>query len=156
MPNLALARTRVLLVEDETLIAMLLEDSIAELGCEVVGPVGRVDAAKQMIEQERFDCALVDIKLRGHSAYPLAEMLQARGVPFGFVTGYNRDRLDAQFRRRPVLHKPFNAAQLKAILVAMDRERHRRGANADRTRLAAAGGKKSARLRRGRPEASSP
>ena len=126
MPNLELAGTRVLLVEDETLIAMLLEDTIAELGCKVVGPAARVETAKEMIENERFDCALVDIKLRGHSAYPLAEMLEARGVPFGFVTGYDRSRLAAPFRRRPILNKPFNLAQLEALLVSIDRDRHRR------------------------------
>jgi DNA-binding response OmpR family regulator len=122
MPDTDLAGTRVLLVEDETLIAMLLEDAIAELGCKVVGPAARVDTAQRMIEHERFDCALVDLKLRGHWAYPLAQMLEARGVPFGFVTGYNRDRVDTRFRSRPVLHKPFNVAQLKAVLVSMDRQ----------------------------------
>lgn len=128
MSNTELAGTRVLLVEDETLIAMLLEDAILELGCEVVGPAARVETAKRIIEHERFDCALVDIKLRGHSAYPLAKMLDARGVPFGFVTGYDLDRVDTQFRGHPVLHKPFNVAQLKAVLVSMDRQRHGRKA----------------------------
>jgi DNA-binding response OmpR family regulator len=117
MPRSVLTGTRVLLIEDETLIAMLLEDTLAELGCQVVGPVARVDAARRAIECERFDCALVDIDLHGHPAYPLADLLAARGVPFGFVTGYDTSRLDRGFGDRPILSKPFNVRQLRSVLV---------------------------------------
>ncbi len=117
---------RVLLVEDEALIAMMLEEALGDLGCEVIGPVARLDAARQIIEAERFDCALIDIDLRGHPAYPLAELLDARGVPFGFVTGYAAGRVEPRFRRgHPVLQKPISADQLKAALTAMVRERPR-------------------------------
>lgn len=116
-----LVGTRVLLVEDEMLIAMTLEDALAELGCEVVGPVARLDAARQIIEREHFDCALIDIDLRGRPAYPLAELLDARGVPFGFVTGYEAAGVEAQFRRHPVVQKPFTADQLKNALVTLAR-----------------------------------
>lgn len=116
-----LAGMRVLVIEDETLVAMLLEDALAELGCEVVGPVARLDAARRAIACERFDCALVDINLHGRPAYPLAGLLQARGVPFGFVTGYDASGVERTFSRRPVLSKPFNTEQLRAVLLGLSR-----------------------------------
>ena len=112
-----LTGTRVLLIEDETLVAMLIEECLADLGCEVIGPVSRFDAARRVIERERFDCALVDIDLRGRPAYPLADLLAARGVPFGFVTGYDTGRLDRDTLRRPILSKPFDVQQLRRVLV---------------------------------------
>jgi DNA-binding response OmpR family regulator len=121
MPIPDLTGTRVLLIEDETLVAMLLEESLAELGCEVVGPVARFDAARQAIEGERFDCALVDINLRGRPAYPLADLLDARGVPFGFVTGYDKRRLGRQVRGHPILTKPFDIRQLHGVLKGLAR-----------------------------------
>lgn len=122
MPDARLSGTRVLLVEDETLLAMQLEAALAELGCQVVGPVAQLDAAKRMIRRAGFDCALLDIDLRGRPAYPLAELLDGRGVPYGFVTGYQPDSVAARFRRtRRVLHKPVDADQLKALLLAMAR-----------------------------------
>ncbi len=124
MGNAWLAGTRVLLVEDETLVAMLLEDALAELGCEVVGPVARLDAAAEAIERDVIDCALIDINLQGRPAYPLAERLAARGVPFGFVTGYEPEDVEERFRgRRPVLRKPCDADQLRAALLDMTRAR---------------------------------
>ena len=118
---------RVLLIEDETLVAMLLEESLAELGCEVVGPVARLDAARLAIERERFDCALVDINLHGRPAYPLADLLDARGVPFGYVTGYDARRLGPEIGGRPVLAKPFNVRQLQNVLVGLAQGRRRGG-----------------------------
>lgn len=123
MATRQLVGTRVLLVEDETLVAMNLEDALTELGCEVVGPAARLDAAAEMIGHERFDCALIDVDLRGRPAYPLAELLDQRGVPFCFVTGYEPG-VSAQFRRsHPVLAKPVNPAKLKAALLRVARPR---------------------------------
>jgi DNA-binding response OmpR family regulator len=124
MPRSELAGTRVLLIEDEMLVAMLLEDALAELGCEVVGPIAAIDTARQAIERERFDCALVDINLRGRPAYPLADLLDARGVPFGFVTGYDASGVDREFIRRPILSKPFSTRQLRTVLVGLSRAAH--------------------------------
>lgn len=128
MPNTALTGTRVLLIEDETLVAMLLEESLADLGCEVVGPVARFETARTAIKRERFDCALVDIDLHGRPAYPLADLLDARGVPFGFVTGYDKSRLSGKFVRRPVLSKPFDLSQLRRLLLDLSApvQAHRR------------------------------
>jgi DNA-binding response OmpR family regulator len=119
----SLAGTRVLLVEDEAMVAMLLEDVLEELGCEVVGPVGRIDAAKTAIEAERFDCALLDINLRGQEVYPLIELLDRRSVPFGFVTGYGASGVVKEFKQRPVLQKPFTTRELETVLTSMTRRR---------------------------------
>ena len=72
---------RVLVVEDESLIAMLVEDGLETLGYEVVGPVGTVDAALRIVEQTPFDLALLDINLGGKQSFPIAEALEARGIP---------------------------------------------------------------------------
>lgn len=111
-----LTGTRVLLVEDETLVAMLLEEGLEELGCDIVGPVGRIDTAKQAVDGGHFDCAVLDINLRGQPVYPVAEMLAARSVPFCFVTGYGGREIAAGFAERPVLHKPFSADELATVI----------------------------------------
>jgi CheY-like chemotaxis protein len=117
----SLVGKRVLLIEDETLVAMLLEEGLAELGCAVVGPIGRVDAAKRAIDAERFDCALLDINLRGQPVYPVAELLAERHVPFCFVTGYAEPEVAPPFARRPVLCKPFSARDLAAVIARLTR-----------------------------------
>lgn len=121
----SLAGTRVLLVEDETLVAMLLEEGLAELGCDIVGPIGRIDTAKQAVGAERLDCAVLDINLRGQAVYPVAEMLVERAVPFCFVTGYGGHEIAARYAERPVLRKPFSSSELAAVL---DRMTHPRAA----------------------------
>ena len=115
----SLSGTRVLLVEDEMLVAMLLEDALKELGCTVVGPISRVEAAENTIVAERFDCALLDINLRGKPVYPLAELLAKRSVPFGFVTGYGGGGVPAPFAGHPVLQKPFLTRDLAAVLTRL-------------------------------------
>lgn len=108
-----------LLVEDETLVAMMLEEIIEELGCEVVGPISRIDAATSLIEQNGLDCALLDINLRGKAVYPVAELLTRRAVPFGFVTGYGKGEVSPKFSACPILHKPFNSRDLAAVLTRL-------------------------------------
>lgn len=117
----SLAGKRVLLIEDEMLVAMLLEEGLAELGCAVVGPIGRVDAAKRAVAAERFDCALLDINLRGQPVYPVAELLAKREVPFCFVTGYGEPGVAPPFAERPVLHKPFSSRELAAVVGRLTR-----------------------------------
>ena len=115
----SLAGTRVLVVEDETLVAMLLEEGLAELGCAIVGPIGRVDAAKRAIASEQFDCAVLDVNLRGQAVYPVAELLAECAVPFCFVTGYQSPEVEARFAGRPVLHKPFSPRELATAVTKM-------------------------------------
>src|SRR5674476_863310 len=107
---------RVFVVEDEMLVAWLLEDMLAEIGCAVVGPAGSVNQALAMIGAEAIDVAVLDVNLNGQLSYPIADALTARGVPFVFVTGYDKDRMLDGYRSFPVLQKPFHRADLTDTL----------------------------------------
>jgi CheY-like chemotaxis protein len=105
------ARLRVLLVEDESLIAMLVEDLLGQLGCTLAGVVLSIDKALEAIERGGIDLALLDVDLGGEPVYPVAKALAARGVPFLFMSGYGG--LEAAWRESPIVHKPFDLAALK-------------------------------------------
>ena len=107
---------RVLLVEDEALIAMLMEDMLAEFDCEVTATVGRLDEAIELATTQHFDMAFIDVNLRGLPAYPVARALRSRGIPFAFVTGYGASGADAAHADAPVLQKPFRGQDLEAIV----------------------------------------
>jgi CheY-like chemotaxis protein len=113
-PDTFPAGLRVLLVEDESVVAMLLEDIIGELGCKVVGPVARVDKAIEMAQHETLDAAILDVNLNGHDVYPVADALAARSIPFIFATGYGRDSLRPPYDDRPLLQKPFQQRDVDA------------------------------------------
>ena len=117
--NSPFARRRVLVVEDEMMVAWLLEDMLAELGCVVLGPVAKVDKALAMIGTEAIDVAVLDVNLDGEMSYPIADALGARGVPFVFVTGYAKDRLLDGYRSFPMLQKPFHRVELTATLAKL-------------------------------------
>jgi CheY-like chemotaxis protein len=110
---------RILIVEDEFLIRMLLEDMLADLGYEVAGVAGRVDEATEMVKSAEFDLAILDVNLDGHDVYPVADLLAARGLPFMFVTGYGGRGLPEKYRSRPTLQKPFQLDELKKTLGAL-------------------------------------
>jgi CheY-like chemotaxis protein len=110
---------RVLLVEDEMLVVWLLEDMLADLGCAVVGPASSVNQALAMIDAEAIDAAVLDVNLNGKMSYPIADALTARGVPFAFSTGYDKDTLLDDYRSFPVLQKPFHRAELSAALAKL-------------------------------------
>jgi two-component system, chemotaxis family, sensor kinase Cph1 len=108
---------RILVVEDLFHVAELLEDMLRGLGYRVVGPVPRLGEAVRLAREAQLEGALLDVNLDGDDASPVAETLAARGIPFVFVTGYDRlDTLPAQFRDRPRLKKPFALAQLRRAL----------------------------------------
>lgn len=109
---------RVLVVEDEAAIAMLLEDMLLDFGCEVVGPVARLAAAIKAAEHETFGIAILDVNLAGEPIYAVAEALAGRGVPFVFSTGYGATGIKDPFRDRPVVQKPFTQNELKRSLIA--------------------------------------
>jgi CheY-like chemotaxis protein len=115
-----LAGLRVLVVEDEVAISLLIEDMLLECGCTVIGPAGRLDAALALADAEPADIAILDVNLGGQPIYPVAEALARRGTPFVFSTGYGASGIEEPFRGRPVLQKPFVQAdlmrQLKATL----------------------------------------
>jgi DNA-binding response OmpR family regulator len=107
---------RVLVVEDEMLVAMLLEDMLAGLGYEVIGPAARLDEARRLLAREAIDAAILDVNLEDESSIPLAEELQAQGTPFLFATGYGAHVLPERFKGVPVLRKPFAMADLARTL----------------------------------------
>lgn len=98
------------------MVSWLLEDILADLGCRVVGPAARVDQALAMLEAQAVDAAVLDLCLDGVLSYPVADALVARGVPFVFSTGYDKDRLPEAYRRFPILQKPFHPSELGDLL----------------------------------------
>lgn len=107
------AGPRVLVVEDEVLVSWVAQDMLMDLGCVVIGPAVSVALALAMVEAEAIDAALLDINLDGELSYPVADALAARGVPYAFVSGYDRDRLPEAYRAVPYLQKPLRPAQLE-------------------------------------------
>lgn len=99
---------RILIVEDETLVSLMLEEALHDYGCAVIGPAMRVAQALPLAESETLDCAILDINVHGERIYPVAAVLSRRDIPFVFVTGYGREDIKEPFRDRPVLRKPFD------------------------------------------------
>jgi PAS domain S-box-containing protein len=115
----SLADMRLLVVEDELLVSMLIEEILGELGATVAGPYGRLADGLAAAKAERFDGAILDLNLAGESADPLADLLLARGVPFVFITGYQRESIDRRYANVPVLQKPVDAAALESVLLTL-------------------------------------
>lgn len=111
-----LSGKRVLIVEDEAAISMLLEDMLMDFGCEVVGPAARLAAALDLAKGASFDLAILDVNLAGEPIYPVAEALTERGLPFLFSTGYGGAGIKEPFRNRPVVQKPFGQADLQRMM----------------------------------------
>lgn len=112
-------RRRVLIVEDEWLLADQLEDTLRDIGYEVVGPVPSVSGALTLIKSERPDIALLDVSLRNEQSYPIADELAKRDIPFLFLTGYVSPDLPKAFVDRPLLRKPATVQALRAQLEAL-------------------------------------
>jgi DNA-binding response OmpR family regulator len=105
-------RPRILVVEDEWLIADYLREVLEEAGYVVCGPAARVSQALLLIEQDHPDAALLDINLRGETSIPVARVLSEKSVPFAFMTGYMRNDLGHDLKGRPVLNKPIDLSAL--------------------------------------------
>ncbi|HEV2603488.1 MAG TPA: response regulator [Microvirga sp.] len=108
---------RVLVVEDEAAISLLLEDMLLDFGCEVIGPAARLAAALDAVERETVDLAILDVNVAGEPIYPVAEALAQRQIPFVFSTGYGSAGIKDAYRDRPVLQKPFAQHDLKQKLL---------------------------------------
>ena len=111
-----LAGLRVLVVEDEMMVSMLIEDMLEDLGCKVVGPASRLDEALALAGEAELDCAVLDVNLGGQSIFPLADLLRAKGAPFAFATGYGDAGLREVDKGSPVLQKPFREGDLARVL----------------------------------------
>ncbi|HEY0034302.1 MAG TPA: response regulator [Devosia sp.] len=108
-----------LLVEDEAIIAFALEDMLGELGCEIVGPALRLDDAVQLAADATIDAAILDVNLNGLRSYPVAEILERRGVRFIFATGYDREGLEWTGSPAELIAKPYRREQVEAALNRM-------------------------------------
>lgn len=103
---------RVLILEDEFLVAMLLEDLLLEMGHQVVGSLAQVGEAMTFADQADIDLAILDINLAGTKSFPVAEILRRRGIPFVFATGYGSDGLTGDFENELTLQKPYDPDEL--------------------------------------------
>jgi len=121
--------TRVLIVEDESLIAMLIEDHLLEFGYEVEPAVATVKEALARIDRGGVDLALLDVNLGGTMSFPVAEALRRRGIPFLFLTGYGRAGLPSEYADCLVLQKPFRRKDLEAHLQQLQDTRRSQGAS---------------------------
>jgi PAS domain S-box-containing protein len=108
---------RVLLVEDEALVAMMIQESLAEFGFRVIGPLSTASEALVAAREGHFDAAVLDINLGDGLVYTVAEILAKRGVPFVFVTGYDAASVDSRFSGIPILQKPIEREMLQKIFV---------------------------------------
>ena len=107
---------RILVVEDELMIRMLLEDMLGELGYTVAAEAARIEEALEAAKNADFDIAILDVNLNGQPISPVADALVARGMPFVFATGYGERGLPEPYRDRPTLKKPFQMDGLKQML----------------------------------------
>src|SRR4051794_19599940 len=121
----------ILVVDDETMIAMFLEDMLIDLGCKVVGPAGAVAPAMALIEAsgQGLDGALLDVNLRGELVYPVADVLTRQGVPFVFVSGYAAHGIDPRYAAIQAVAKPFHTTTIDGVLKGFEDRRRAKRAN---------------------------
>jgi DNA-binding NtrC family response regulator len=110
---------RVLIVEDEMIVAWALADMLTRIGCVVVGRAARVNQALAMIAAEAIDVALLDINLNGEKCFPVADALAKLAVPFVFSTAYHNENLPDAYQCAPMLQKPFDASTLANMLAKL-------------------------------------
>ena len=108
---------RVLLVEDEALVAMMMQECLTEWGCSVLGPISSASEAVAVAKKGGFDTAILDVNLGDGLAYPVAEILSSRGIPFIFITGYEADTVGGRFSHVPILQKPIQPQMLEKIFL---------------------------------------
>jgi CheY-like chemotaxis protein len=111
-----IAGRSIFIVEDESMVVMLIEDFLEELGCEVAGVASRLDEAVEKVSALSFDAAIVDVNLNGLETYPLAELMRKMGHPLVFATGYGAATLPKVLDGVPVISKPFDLHDLEKAL----------------------------------------
>lgn len=115
----ALEGRRILVVEDSPVVAPFTAEVLDELGCVVVGPAPNMAAARQLMEDETFDAAIVDVHIRGERVFPLCELLEARDVPFVLSSGYADWAMPEKWEDRPRLQKPYTLDDVEAALTGL-------------------------------------
>jgi CheY-like chemotaxis protein len=116
--NISLAGKRVMVVEDEMLVALLIEDMLREEGCSILGPFNTVAKALIAVATGGFDLAVLDVNLAGEKVYPVAEALAARNIPFLFLSGYGEAAIPPGRPKWKVCNKPFRGSELTDMLSA--------------------------------------
>lgn len=111
-----LSSLKVLVVEDEALVSMLVEDMLTDLGCTIVGPAAEIEEALKLAGSSDIDAALLDVNLGGRPIFPVADALRARGVPYAFASGYGEAGISEDHKGSAVLQKPFREADLRRVL----------------------------------------
>ena len=114
-------RLRILIVEDEMLVAMNVEDMLLDLGHEVAGIASRLAPALALAAEAEIDAAILDVNLAGEASFPVAELLDERGIPFLFATGYGLQGIEERYRSRILLQKPFRCIDLGEALAQLPR-----------------------------------
>lgn len=114
-----LSGRRILVVEDEMLVLLMIEDMLVDLGCESVTTAATIDTALGLIEEHVFDAAMLDMNLGGNDSLRVANALTARGVPFVYCTGNNGHGMRVDPANTPVLRKPFGFEDLTVILTRL-------------------------------------
>jgi len=115
-PAADLTGRRVLVIEDESMVTMLLQDFLDEIGCDVVGVASRLKEAFEKIDVLTFDVAILDVNLNGQQTLPVARALMDRGRAIVFATGYAATTVPAEFHKVPILQKPFQQKDLERAL----------------------------------------
>lgn len=116
MAGMGGAARKVLVVEDEALVAMLVEDALLDAGFAVIGPAATIEEAMALLERERPDAVVLDLNLAGETSTPVADWLAARGIPYVIATGYGATGLPPGHRDAMVLAKPYDPAELTCVL----------------------------------------
>src|SRR5438105_539813 len=109
-------RKRILLLEDELLIAMQLELLIEDFGCAIVGPVASCPAALYLLKSEEIDAAILDLVVRDEHCDSVADELDANGIPWALSTACDVSVLDPRYRSVPLVAKPFMESEVRLIL----------------------------------------
>ncbi len=109
-------KPRILLVEDEALVAMMMQGILEQLDCAVIGPCATCFEALSLLKENKIDAAILDVNLGGETVYPVADALTRQGVPFAFATGYGRETIESRFAHVTTLEKPVGYDELRAAL----------------------------------------
>jgi len=116
-PEKPLDGKRILVVEDEALVAMLLEDMLGEIGCQVAACVSRIEDGVTRAGSAEVDVAILDVNVAGRPVFPVAEVLRQRGIPFVFATGYGPAGLPDEWKGMPTVQKPFSQGEVERCLI---------------------------------------
>jgi PAS domain S-box-containing protein len=112
---IAVSGNRIMVVEDEALVALALRESLDEMGFSVLGPFNRISEAMVALRNNRVDAAVLDVNLGGELIYPLADVLAADRVPFVFITGYGAEEIEPRYAKVPILQKPIEPGALQSV-----------------------------------------